>query len=247
MAAGKNKLLRWCRLYYGAYDLSGDARTFSQVMNSFDGVDMTAWSNVVKKYLNNQQRDVGIIGFQALMNDTANSGAFSALKAPYTSPTQVTLAFGGLAEPTNGDPVYFLDSAQMADNADLDGEAHVISADFRADPDTYSGYNPFGKILQGAVSLSASGDSASIDNGASSANGYHAILHIIASDGGTWVLEVEHSTDDAAWAQLALFTADGSVITSEYKTATGTVNRYVQFTFTRTSGTITAVCAFGRG
>ena len=208
---------------------------------------MTAWANTIMQYRNNQVRDVGITGFQALMNDTANSGAFSALKAPYTSPTQVTLAFGSLAEPTNGDPAYFLDAAQMSDTHGLDGEAHVITTDFLVDPDTYSGFNPFGKILQGAVSLTASGDSASIDKGASSANGFHAILHVIASDGGAWTLEVEHSINDSDWTQLALFTANGSVITSEYASGVGTVNRYVQFTYTRTSGTITVVCAFGRG
>ena len=134
----------------------------------------------------------------------------------------------------------------MSDTAGLDGEAHVITADFRADPDTYSGYNPFGKILKGAVTLSATGEGPSIDNGALTTNGYHAILHVLESDAGTWVLEVEHSTDDAAWSQLALFTADGSVITSEYATGAGTVNRYVQFTYTRTSGTVKVVCAFGR-
>jgi hypothetical protein len=105
-----------------------------------------------------------------------------------------------------------------------------------------------GHVLQGATSLTATTNSASIDNGAGSTDGFHANLHVIATAGGAdWALEIEHSTDDAAWSQLALFAADGSTLTSEYASGSGTVNQYVRFTGTRTNGTITVVCVFSRG
>lgn len=247
MAKGKNKIIRWARVYVGGYDLSGNARNFSRLENSFQAVDMTVWNDVTKKYLSDKQRRVGIRGFQALLDDSA-AGAFSVMKSPYTTPTRVTLAFGGSAEPSNGDPAYFLSAAQLNDKSEQIAQAGVIRGDWLPDPGTAGDYTPLGVLLQGATSLTATTSSPSIDNGAESTNGFHAILHLIASIGGAaWALEVEHSINNSDWSQLALFAINGSTISSDYQKGAGTVNRYVRFTATRTNGTITAVCAFARG
>ena len=40
MATGKNKLLRFCRAYFGGYDLSGDSRTFGALNNSVGEIEI---------------------------------------------------------------------------------------------------------------------------------------------------------------------------------------------------------------
>lgn len=248
MASGKNKLVRYLRVYVDGYDLSGNARTFSSMDNSFGVADMTVWNNAVKKMLPDKQRRVGIRGFQTLLDDTTDAGSLPVLQASYTNPLQVTFAFGGLAEPQNGDPAYFLNAVQMSDRVQPITAVHLINTNFLPDAVSYADQNPMGNVLQGATSLTSTTQTASIDNGAGTTDGFHSNLHVLATAGGaSWTLEIEHSTDNAAWSQLALFAADGSTITSEYASGTGTVNRYVRFSATRTNGTITVVCVFSRG
>ncbi len=47
---GKNKLLRWLRVFINGYDLSGDARSIGTLMNAFGEVEMTGLSHSVKYF-----------------------------------------------------------------------------------------------------------------------------------------------------------------------------------------------------
>lgn len=98
-------------------------------------------------------------------------------------------------------------------------------------------------------SETATGNSASVDNSASSAGGGVAVLHVTAASGTTPTLDVkiQHSADDSVWADLITFT-QATAATSERKTVTGTVNRYTRevHTLGGTSPSFTYAVAFAR-
>lgn len=244
-ASGKDKTLRYMRLHVGGYDLSGDARTFGTLDSTFGEADTTGWNDSVYNYLSDGRRQVGISGLQVLMNDDTARG-YTVLKNGATSyPT--TIFFGGGGEPTVPDPAYILPGLTMMDNAALDGQIFTINADMRFIATSYgSGSdNPHAVTLSyGAKTSTTTGTSH--NNGASSAAGWSAILHVTASSGGAWEFKLQHSADDSSFSDLATFTADGSAITAEYQSGTGTVNQYVRLVETRTSGTVTTSCAFAR-
>jgi len=239
----KDFLVRHMRLCVGGYDLSGDSRAFSEAANAFNPIEIGGWNEPVKNYIPGT-RSVGLMGYQAILNDAAGR-SFAVLQAAENS-NRLSLLFGSGDAPAVNDPAYLLASVQMNDQASFASEIGVLTADFLPDASQAPDYEPFGKVLLPETALSATGNGTSVDNLASSANGAHANLHILVSSGGTWALIIEHSVDNAAWATLITFTSDGSAVASEHGTASGTVNRYTRFTYTRTSGTLTAVVTLAR-
>lgn len=119
----------------------------------------------------------------------------------------------------------------------------AVSFDAQADGGLYGGvvlHDPSG----GGVGFDreASGvstDVASVDNGASTANGYVAQLHVVGNSlDGNLVVTVEDSTDDAVWGTLDTFTTIGAgTQTAEQITGTGTVERYVRINIDTTAAT----------
>jgi hypothetical protein len=88
------------------------------------------------------------------------------------------------------------------------------------------------------------------DNGAPSAGGGAALLHVTAVTGSPTgvAVKVQHSEDDDTYTDLISFTSFDD-ITAEFKAVTGTINQYVraQWAFTGgTSPTATFVLAFAR-
>lgn len=248
---GKDKIVKNTRLYLGGYDVSGDSRTLGTIDNSFGEVDLTGWSEAVMNYLSGR-RSTSLRGYQALMNDTASSGAFTILKSPSNTELGLIFAVGGASGVAIGDPAYHLPAVQVSNPIGWDGEAAAISADFlpiTSSVDANTG-NPWGVVLYPAtttISATVSASSSiSFDFGASSAAGWMATLMITSTASGNYSLKVRHSTDDSSFSDLGTFSADGSTIISEFLTGSGTVNRYVSFEATRTAGTITAVVAFSR-
>lgn len=237
--------MRYTRLYFGGYDLSGDSRAFGAAQQSYPAVNMTGWSHNAESYLADRPT-VGITGYQAIMNDTTTTGAFTILKATPQN-AYVSMLFGGSGEPEIGDPAYLIGALQNSSNVNNDGGAMIIEAEFVLSASTMDAYAgaPFGYVLSPATSLAATTTQIAVDLETTAlASGAQAILHVTASSGGTWAMIIEHSTDDSSYATLMTFTANGSAITSERQTAAGTINRYVRFKATRTSGTITPVVVF---
>lgn len=241
---GKNKIMRYARMYVDGYDISGDARNFDSLGIGYGEVDMTGWNNTIRQLLTDKRLEASISGFQAFFNDTASSGAFQLLKEPGTG-KEVAILFGGNAEPTYNDPAYFFAAAQIDSNSTFDAQAGLINASFRADSITYNEW-PLGYVMSPATSRPATFQGTSNDNGGSTALGWHALLFVTVSDGGTWSFKMRHSTDDASFSDLGTFTLDGSVVGSEHLGGSGTVNQYVRLEGTRTSGTVTVVCVFAR-
>ena len=248
MAAGKNKLTRYARIYVGGFDLSGDARNLDALDSMMGEADMTGWSNTFREFLADMRMSMGVRGFTALANDTAVTGAHTLLKTPTGGARQqVSVLLGGGAAPAAGDIAYLLTGVDISDAMAWDGQAAIIRADFLPYPGYMAG-KPWGWVLMPSTSLTETTNGTAVDNVASSALGAHANLHILATDSGNFAFTIEHSANGVDWATLGTaFTADGSAVTSEYKTfAAGTINQHVRFVATRTGGTCTAVCTFAR-
>jgi hypothetical protein len=130
-----------------------------------------------------------------------------------------------------------------------------ISADFEC---TTTGISNLTFALASGVQLTAGasiahgslGALSSVDNAASSANGGAATLHVPTNTvNGNTTIKVQHSANDASWADLISFTAVGSSVkTSEIKAVSGTVNRYLRVTASTagSSGNITFMVAAAR-
>ncbi len=243
--SGKDKILRYMRIYVGAYDLSGDARTFGAMLNNVAEVERTGWDEDMKNFISDEQRMIGIDGFQAIMNDASNR-SHDQLKA--IDATVIGVMFGGGGEPAIGDPAYLLRSAAISGLFGLDAGIEVINADFRPDagqldPDIFQ---PLGVVLHNVALTASTSSELSVDEGVQGTKGGSAILFIPVSSGGTWAFKIQDSSDDSAWADLITFTANGSAVTTETADDSGTVDRYIKFVATRTSGTVTPVCLWAR-
>lgn len=102
------------------------------------------------------------------------------------------------------------------------------------------------KSLIGAKTTDvANANKASIDDLAGSSNGGTFWLHVFAvtATGGNaqWIVDLEDSTDDAAFADFATVTVADAATGGTYVSVAGTFNRYVrvQLTLDATSGSIT--------
>lgn len=239
---GKNKLLRTTRLFVGGVNVSGDSRTFSSLGNSFGFVDFTGWDGTIKKGLPDMVRNMGVRGYQAFINDDT-SGAFTLLKEPANG-LELSMLFGGNAEPIYGDPAYILAGVQFSSQTAFENSAGVFQTDFLPE----SGIDqesPLAVVLfNNALTVTLNGDS--VDNLVATTNGLHANLHITATSSGNFAFKIQHSTDNNVWADLVSFTITGDTLVSEHVTVTGTVNRYLRGVATRTGGTCTAVLAAAR-
>lgn len=106
-----------------------------------------------------------------------------------------------------------------------------------------------GFSLHDLTAVTATANGTAVDNAASSANGGVGALHITAVSGTspTATVKVQHSVDNSVWVDLVTFTA-ATAVTSERKTVSGTVNRYVraQWTIGGTTPSFTFVAAFAR-
>ncbi len=247
MATGKNKLTRFSRLYFGGYDLSGDQRKFDSLENSFGSADMTGESEACENFLSNKRRKVGVKGYQALLNNTA-AGAYTILAA---APQMgiVSVYLGGGDVPAAGDMAYLLPAVQMADTTEFNQKVGALSTDFEMNASQVSSLvdSPLGMVLLPKTNLTITTNGSAVDGVPQSTAGGRANLHVFTSSGGTWAFTIEDSADGATgWATIATFTANGSTVTSEHKTISGTIRQYTRLISTRTSGTCTVACAFAR-
>ena len=157
-------------------------------------------------------------------------------------------AIGGSAVIAQANETNYAISSPVAD-------VHTVTADFECTPNQVSNLT---FALAGGVQLTAGasiahgslGNLSSVDNSASSANGGAATLHIPTNTvNGNTTIKVQHSANDASWADLITFTVVGaSTKTSELKAVSGTVNRYLRASASTagSSGSITFMIAFAR-
>lgn len=241
MAAGKTHS-RHFRLLLDEYDLSGDMRQIGSAGIEYGEEDVTGWSDAVINYTLGRPT-VKIDGFQAVFNNTLLTGVH-VLKD--VEEYLATLCVGIKAAPAVGDPCISMPLNQGAYKLSGDGPV-LVSINLNGPGQDHTlPSNVFGAILAYAAALAATTNGASVNNGASSANGALCYLHITVSSGGTWAFKVQHSPNDSAWADLATFTINGSVVAVEQKAAAGTVDQYTRLVATRTSGTVTVTATIVR-
>jgi len=111
-----------------------------------------------------------------------------------------------------------------------------------------SGVLAEGVILQAHTVETVDGANASVDNGASSANGGTGVLSVSQLAGLTGcVFKIQHSPDDAAWADLISFTNVTTAPNAQRIDVTGTVDRYLRVDRNVAgTGSITALAGFSR-
>ena len=121
----------------------------------------------------------------------------------------------------------------------------AISAEIQADGGLLHGID-----LTGQQIVSASGVTTEVNNGAATTSGALFNLHVTANDrDGATTIKVQHSSDNATYADLVTFTSvSASTTTGETITSTGTVNQYLraEHTLAGSSGSVTYYVAAAR-
>ncbi len=167
---------------------------------------------------------------------------------PVITVRQGTAAIGGRAILAQANETSYAISSPVADIT-------TVTADFECSTNNTSNLTfaliPGVQLTTGAsVAHGSLGNLSSVDNSASSANGGAGTLHVPTNTvGGNTTIKIQHSANDATWADLISFTVVGSSAkTSEIKAVSGTVNRYLRATASTagSSGAITFMVAFSR-
>lgn len=160
----------------------------------------------------------------------------AALGAASTSP--VTIGPNGLAV---GERVKMLAAREKTYkvNGSVDSPV-MVSAEMQCDAGIDNGVS-----LHALTAETATGNSASVDNAAATANGGVAHLHTTAIGGTpTDDRKVQHSTNDSVWVDLVTFTQVTAVGSQRIEVAAGTtVNRYLRETRTIGGGSPSSTTA----
>lgn len=249
MATGKNKTLQYARLYFGGVDLSGDSRKFDRLENSVEPVDTTGLSDTVTNFLGDR-RKMGVMGYQAFMNDTTTTGASNVIATP-TVAHVMSVFMGGGAAPAAGDLAYILPAVQLGDVAEFSSKIGLFTTDLLPNAATVTTNlrNPFGVVLYPLTSTAATTNGSTVNNGAATTLGGHAILHVTATSVGDYAILIQQSTT-GAWAgeetTLLTFASTGAPVGGEWQSISGNVAQYLRARLVKTAGTISAAIAFAR-
>ena len=187
-------------------------------------------------------RQVGTVTQTGGFFSTAAGGVHAALKDTPLTPRVLTFAPQGN---TIGNVfVGFQGVAQIGyDVISALGKLTKANAGYQV-----SGRVDEGVILQTHAQQTVDWNTASVDNGASSAFGGVGYLSVSQLAGLTgFVGVIEHSTDNAAWVTLITFANVTAAPAAQRITVTGTVHRYLRFRGDLTGvGTITPYVGFAR-
>lgn len=192
------------------------------VSSPAETAETTTFGNSAKTYVS-ALRDATIsLGgmFEGLVNDPTLHNAMH-----NASSTLVTVCPAGL---TSGQPCFLgVSRSNSYEISSPVSDVVSVTSELQMDGGIYAG-----KVVAGGITVGAgtSAGSATVDNSAYSSNGYVANLHITANTAnGATTVKLQHSADNSTWVDLVTFTvASGGAQTSEQKSATGTVNRYIR-------------------
>lgn len=230
------------RVLFGAVAISSTVRSvkpsFQQNM-----IDVTTIADSSKAFIGGiAEWSVAIDG--VFDNATTAGSVHDAMNTPLSATTTVptSVAQAGF---TAGYPVWLLPAKEIS----YEVKAQVENAVEYSLALGAATAPALGISLVDLAAVSATGNTASQDNTASTANGFVAHLHITAVSGTTPSLTavVQHSTNNSTWATLGSFTA-ANAVGSQVITGTGTVNRYVRVSWTvsGTTPSFTAQVSLGR-
>lgn len=221
------------RVYLGERDASGDV---SAISPEFTAATHDATNFGSGDYLEN---DPGLLGWEASLEafyDPAAGGIGRQLESVGDSIACTSIVDGDAD--AIGDSAIVLGPGVVTQRSEPKNVAELmkLSASLKGN----GRVGMYGKLLHVKASRTGSGNGASLDNSASSANGGRANLHVTTTTvtGGTRTVSVEHSTNEADWVNLLTFAtlnADGTP-QSNTQTVGGTINRYLRTVWTDLQG-----------
>ena len=232
----------YTRILVGGYNLSPVSNNL-EIGHAFDTHDVAGFE-CIHHFIPGQEM-ISFTHGGLFEQDTAHA----ALKVT-GGEQMVTTLVGQNAAPVVGDPAHIFYSWEGQYNVSPATSAAVpFNAAYMAKGDRAGGW---GIALAPIITITNTTDGTGVDNGAGTSNGGIASLHVLlAAATDTYVVKVQHSTDDITYADLATFSLDGSAIGAEFElvAAGTTVNRYVRYQATRTGSAgddLTLAVAFAR-
>lgn len=204
-------------------------------------LDVTTLNDADMQYIPGQNS--GTVALDMLLDNSGAAGSQFITLNTWKSATQVvTLCFEGT---TRGAPVWEIvaDQGNFTVNSAA-SDVVAVSGSYNTD-----GVIGYGVVIDPLQAITVDGNQTAVDNGASTANGGIAHLHVTAFSGLTSnSVIVEHSTDNITFATLGTFTLVSGVTSERLVIAAGTtVNRYVRVRDDVTgTGSCTRFVAFAR-
>lgn len=220
----------------GGYDLTGDSNKIS-INDKRMMYEVTAFNEIAKNFISGKR--IISLDHAGYMNSTAGK-SHPVLKAGNIQ--GVFSAFlGQNANPVVGDPTYSLFIQEGAYRAMPEVGKYVP---FSSDMLNAGSLGGWGVSLVPPTTISATTTGTGVNNGASSANGGAAFLHVLQSPTpDTYTVIVEGATDagfTTGLTTLATFTLNGSAVGSERRAIGGTIPQYTRYKATRTGAAANA-------
>lgn len=202
--------------------------TAYEIQSSVDPIEATGFADGSKNYIPGMM--TAKIAADMLWDATTSTGVIAKMKtAGQTGVVTIIPELYALGVPTVSLPYL---QANFQPGASVSDILKIGNISF----ESYGSNNgaEYGKALyQGTVTSTTT--STGVDNLAASTVKYAAVLHVwTPTTTDTYVVKVQHSTNNSTWADLASFALNGNTITAERITGTGTVNQYRRILATRT-------------
>lgn len=222
----------------GGYDLSGDAGSIDQIGGGPDLFDVTAIKSLAHERIGTLR--AGNMQFTTYFNP----GAKAEHAALSTLPTSDVIGMY-LHQASVGNPVAACNSKQLNYDQTRDASGGIT---FKVQLMANGFGSEWGvQLTTGIQTDTTATNNASIDNGASSANGSQGYLEVSNVVGTSLTITIQHSTDNSTWATLMAFSAVlAGNVSSQRLATTGTVNRYVRCISSGTFNPGTYAVAFNR-
>ena len=218
---------KWTRVFVDGYDLTIRGTDVIPPHSVHDEVPVDGYTQD-HCYLNGMAD--AITSFTGFF-DQSTGKTHDALNVIASGDTQklITVALGDNALPAIGDTTFSMPAVQSSYVVNPNLKAAIVASGTFKSLGTPA---EVGVLLADLTGISGDGDTASVNNGASSADGGVGYLHLYGiSAGDTVVIKIQDSANDAVWADLITFTLDGSAIGAERIEVTGTVDQYLQVTY----------------
>lgn len=221
-----------CRVYFGKRDISGDLVSID-LSGTTETHDVTNFaSSNFREFAPGQSSWEA--SFSALYQTEATPGLttisrqLDALFGLNTADTQILSVYDGDAD-LAGDRGWLGGDAVLNKVTEPIAVGDMIKMTATIQGNGSLGLN--GTLLAPLATVTTATNGTSVDNAASTANGMRANLHVTAVTGTGGTVKVQHSSDNSTWVDFHTFSA-ATAATSQTKTATGTVNRYLRSVIT---------------
>jgi hypothetical protein len=214
------------KLIYGTLPLQAYLRSVAPSA-TIEMLDVTSLADTAKAYVPGLEDFT--LNIEGMFDDSAAAGslwttittAVDASSSVITSTAPSGFAVGNSTWLTQANTISYEPSSSVADIVTFSMAMGSASA------------SQIGVSLGDLTALTATGNGTSVDNSASTSNGFIAQIHVTAASGTTPTMTaiIQHSTNNSTWATLGSFTAVTGA-TSARISGTGTVNRYVRIQYT---------------